>query len=420
MLIIVKIFYAKILSIFCLLLLSLDLCLYDRWIDVCNTIMDNNSKKRKHESSNKYKNKAPKKTIDIEKGFSDKKKILKNKKSVRFKSEDALIKKLTCPKCGKTFSRKSNLNTHLKLHTNIQKFSCSVCKLKFSVKGNMQRHERLVHKKNIELSTTKTKFTAKKAAIEKKRKFSCDICDARLCHRSSLFTHIQQLHGNPYKCTGCNKSLLSRNEFEMHNCVMHLKSNVLITDNIVAVNNSLCDTIEISTDNSDNEHMEESNKNMIKAQHNVSSDDLIIINDDDHEQKILCIVCQKYINSDNFWEHKMRHLGIVDLLIENIDLNKSQHDNIVKLNEGQFYVRNLQEVMSVKNKPGISNDDSYLDTYTAINNTIMRMRGIEEPSNQSLCDKFNKASSADEDFLSNNVTTLNAKVSIQVKYVTLF
>jgi hypothetical protein len=372
--------------------------------------MTNNSKKRKPESSEKHKNKIAKKTINIEKGFSDKKKILKNKKSVRSKSDDDLIKKLTCPKCRKTFSRKSNLNTHLKLHTNIKKFSCSVCKMKFFVKDNMQRHERLVHKKYIELPTPKIRFTAKKSA-------SCDICYAKLTQRRSLYTHIQQVHGNPYKCTGCNKSLISRNEFEMHKCVKHLKSKVCKTDNIVVVDNSLCDTIEISTDNSDKVQIEESNENMNNAQHNISSDNLIINNDDDHEQKILCVVCQKYINSDNFWEHKMRHLGIVDLLIENINLNKSEQDNIVKLNEGQFYVRNLQEVMSVKNKSGTSNDDSYLDTYTAINNTIMLMADIDAPSNQSLSDKFNKVSNAatSEDFLSNNTTTLNAQVSLQVR-----
>jgi hypothetical protein len=51
--------------------------------------------------------------------------------------------------CGKTFSKKFNLKTHLKIHRGEKSFSCNRCKMTFSQKHHLKKHEIAIHKCSV-------------------------------------------------------------------------------------------------------------------------------------------------------------------------------------------------------------------------------------------------------------------------------
>ncbi|KAI9319534.1 hypothetical protein DFJ73DRAFT_967344 [Zopfochytrium polystomum] len=52
------------------------------------------------------------------------------------------------PACGKTFSRKFNLQSHEKVHSDAKPFRCPVCSIHFRRKHDLQRHMRSLHSEN--------------------------------------------------------------------------------------------------------------------------------------------------------------------------------------------------------------------------------------------------------------------------------
>ncbi|KAM6945093.1 uncharacterized protein PEZ65_002784 [Lycodopsis pacificus] len=77
-------------------------------------------------------------------------------------------KPFCCTTCGNRFSHKSALNSHLTIHTGEKPFSCKICGRAFRLDGNLRVHMRI--------------HTGEKA-------FSCNICGKRFSKSLSLNTH---------------------------------------------------------------------------------------------------------------------------------------------------------------------------------------------------------------------------------------
>jgi uncharacterized Zn-finger protein len=104
--------------------------------------------------------------------------------------------KHACRSCGKSFSSKSNLTAHKKIHSGERPFECLVCHKRFRQKAHLQKHE-----------TTHSSATP----------YQCNVCDKAFGHISNLNTHMAT-HSNvrPYQCGDCGKSYKDSASFKRH------------------------------------------------------------------------------------------------------------------------------------------------------------------------------------------------------------
>lgn len=82
---------------------------------------------------------------------------------------------LPCPKCPQQFTRRSNLNKHLRsIHDRERRFQCMLCSRRFKRRDHLVKHVRSVH--------------------EKERKFGCDICGVRFAEKYNRDKHRESIH----------------------------------------------------------------------------------------------------------------------------------------------------------------------------------------------------------------------------------
>ncbi|XP_073475320.1 uncharacterized protein [Aquarana catesbeiana] len=106
-------------------------------------------------------------------------------------------KRYICTRCGKSFTRKSSLIVHQRVHTGEKLFMCTQCGKRFGLKSSMVRHLR-IH-------------------IPKTGNFICPDCGKCFPRYSSLFQH-QKVHKGDrhYKCCEYRKSFVQTSELVVH------------------------------------------------------------------------------------------------------------------------------------------------------------------------------------------------------------
>lgn len=97
----------------------------------------------------------------------------------------------SCPTCGKSFKKNSQLIRHVRIHTGEKPFVCEFCNKAFNQKNALNIH--------------RTKHTGEK-------KFKCKFCSATFTQSGNMRSHIKRLHAPQteipaselYKCPYCN------------------------------------------------------------------------------------------------------------------------------------------------------------------------------------------------------------------------
>jgi len=89
---------------------------------------------------------------------------------------DKYVKDHACELCGKQFSRKFNLNTHIKcVHSDEKDYVCNFCNRAFNHSSNLRKHVKTVHSGGKPLS--------------------CPVCDKSFKTVGAMKGHIRVIHG---------------------------------------------------------------------------------------------------------------------------------------------------------------------------------------------------------------------------------
>lgn len=133
-----------------------------------------------------------------------------------FKNQTKSVKNWRCFECNKEFTKKNDLQRHLRIHTGLRPFVCTICDLKFTQKSTLNRHISAIH------------------IIDEKEKynFECYICEKKFNRKDHLESHMinchirkineQSLENPDWKlCRECGKSF-SLLSFMKHHKLVHL------------------------------------------------------------------------------------------------------------------------------------------------------------------------------------------------------
>ncbi|XP_032378883.1 zinc finger and SCAN domain-containing protein 22 isoform X2 [Etheostoma spectabile] len=165
------------------------------------------------------------------------------------------VKQFSCSLCGKEFSRKNSLNTHMKLHSEGKHLTCSVCKAVFSHSSVKAVHMRIhtgekpfscsvCSKRFAQAATLKQHMTihtgekpfscsfcrktfARHSNLTRhltvhsgEKLFSCSVCDKRFTDYSNLKRHMVKYTGEkPFSCSVCEKRFNRQDSVKSHKCV---------------------------------------------------------------------------------------------------------------------------------------------------------------------------------------------------------
>ncbi|XP_071143850.1 zinc finger protein 37-like [Mytilus edulis] len=162
--------------------------------------------------------------------------ILKSEKTLSYhmktKHNEAYQKNVSCEYCGKLFWCKSELDKHLRVHTNERPYLCHICSSSFKTAGNLRNHQRAIHENHFWIcDVCGQKFKSKprfqehlfkeKHGKEGKpiqyKEFPCNECGKIFPRKIDFQIHFRIHSGaKPYKCLECGRAFRCHNHLTQH------------------------------------------------------------------------------------------------------------------------------------------------------------------------------------------------------------
>ncbi|XP_031637042.1 zinc finger protein 235-like [Contarinia nasturtii] len=136
-------------------------------------------------------------------------------------------KPFECKICAKGFTQKVHLNSHMRTHANQFPFQCSICRQVFTVKRAKETHEKSCNQRRYECYLCKYDTLKKSDLVTHMRihtgelPFQCKICRRRFTQPSNLKRHMR-IHANqfPFHCSICRQGFAVKWAKDIHekNC----------------------------------------------------------------------------------------------------------------------------------------------------------------------------------------------------------
>ncbi|XP_030881343.1 zinc finger protein 786 [Leptonychotes weddellii] len=130
----------------------------------------------------------------------------------------------SCRKCGKAFAKRWKLTEHSRVHSGEKPFWCAECGRSFRQRGRLLRHQRLHTDEKpfqcpeCELSfRLKSMLRAHRLRHSGERPFSCGECGRGFTHQCKLREHLRVHSGErPFRCPECDKSFRLKGILKAH------------------------------------------------------------------------------------------------------------------------------------------------------------------------------------------------------------
>ncbi|CAL8121448.1 unnamed protein product [Orchesella dallaii] len=134
--------------------------------------------------------------------------------------------RLRCPVCKKSAASKSELEIHMRVHTNERPFPCSTCSKAFTTVVSLKSHMR-VHAQekpfccNVcgkSYSTSRAYKAHCQRHLRNSLNYQCNECPRSFYDKQNLKNHVKFVHKNerPFPCNICGRAFQSQNNRDRH------------------------------------------------------------------------------------------------------------------------------------------------------------------------------------------------------------
>ncbi|XP_029109773.1 zinc finger protein 696-like [Scleropages formosus] len=129
-----------------------------------------------------------------------------------------------CFQCGKFFSQRFNLKTHLQIHSGERPYSCNWCGRSFTQSADLRRHQRIHTGEKPHRCTWCEKSFTQVGNLKRhlrihtgERPYCCSLCGKSFNDGDTLKKHKRIHTGErPYYCTHCSKTFTAASSLQNH------------------------------------------------------------------------------------------------------------------------------------------------------------------------------------------------------------